>query len=964
MKGIKRNERDWAGQLISWIKEAITSGATVFQDVTNDTGVRLANGRTKFPDILLFTDRISGIIFNGWELKFPDTPVDDPGMLNNALEKARDLGSSSFVTWNGAEAVLWGIDTSDYSLQSLNKIKVYHKEPQITHRADLADPALYMANEGALRRRCLEILHDLDILYLNGELKPAIDISGTVIDAIGAAAAVIIPQFRQAIDAAKANSAAFRREFNLWKIYESSTLNILSSSSRRKEHVCPELVLAKFTFYNLVGRLIFYLTLSENLSGELGPVKLAEGDVKGQLDNYFAEAKAIDYQAIFKPYFTDPLPYSPLTEQALASLIKLLTSFDFRVLPPAVTGNILANLVPPSEKQKFGQYFTPEPLATLVAASAVRTCHDTLLDPTSGTGTFLNAFYDLLGHFGCTTHTDKLSHIWGNDVSHFPAILSVINLYRHAPAQTDNFPRVLREDFFSLSPGSPCRFPDPRNHRAHINEPVPLFDGIASNFPFIQQEEIPSKQLSSLLQASLGATQPSLTAKGKFCINARSDYFTYCIYHTLKFLKPGGRLAAVTSNAWLGKEYGMQLKRFLLDNFHIKYIVRSEAEHWFHDSQVSTIFFVLEKGAHTGPTRFVTLHARLENLFPYERRLELIEDFYADLDNCDNPGNKSWERDLLTPALLNRKDGAVTVCTVPRASLQQDVAQNGNWSKFFFSPDLFAPFKACFTSYYPLVANVFRGERTGWNDMFVIDSKEASTTNINPAFLHPYIKSSSELNGVSFGNAFNHYLFVCTIPFQSLDKGTQGWITKFQDRPNTNGSKTVPQACASHRPYWYSLDPKKADIVTSINPNERWFFTYSSTPFATDQRLIAIQVQPGYDKELIAALLNSAVTYLALEMRGTPRNLGALDLNATYLKQLHTWDPSLLSADDVKSIKNAFIPLSLRPALPVAQELARQDRRNFDITVLRAYGLNASLLTGIYELLTFCVNNRVAMHKR
>ena len=116
--GIRRNERDWAGQLISWIKDAIAQGTTVFQDATNDTGVKLESGRTKFPDILLFTDKISGIVFNGWELKFPDTPVDDPEMLDNALEKAKTLKSESFVTWNGADAVIWRIDTSSYERHS------------------------------------------------------------------------------------------------------------------------------------------------------------------------------------------------------------------------------------------------------------------------------------------------------------------------------------------------------------------------------------------------------------------------------------------------------------------------------------------------------------------------------------------------------------------------------------------------------------------------------------------------------------------------------------------------------------------------------------------------------------------------------------------------------------------------------------------------------------------------------
>ncbi len=106
---MKRNERDWAGQLISWIQKAISEGRTIFEDATNDTGIKLQSGRTKFPDVLLFTDKTSGIIFNGWELKFPDTKVDDKEMLENALEKAERLKSDSFVTWNGAEAKIWKI---------------------------------------------------------------------------------------------------------------------------------------------------------------------------------------------------------------------------------------------------------------------------------------------------------------------------------------------------------------------------------------------------------------------------------------------------------------------------------------------------------------------------------------------------------------------------------------------------------------------------------------------------------------------------------------------------------------------------------------------------------------------------------------------------------------------------------------------------------------------------------------
>lgn len=236
----KLNERAWAGQLISWLQEEIREGRTIFQDATNDAGIKLASGKTKFPDVLLFTDKVSGIIFNGWELKFPDTEADDREMLLNALEKAERIKSNSFVTWNGSEAIIWRIENGTYSFDSISQLKEYPKEKSINSREDLADPTKYRRHEPALRKRLNEILHDLEQLYLNGELKQAINISGNFVHAVKVAAEIIIPQFQNEIVGLKGANAPFRKEFNQWKIYESSTLKILASSSRRPEDLIEE----------------------------------------------------------------------------------------------------------------------------------------------------------------------------------------------------------------------------------------------------------------------------------------------------------------------------------------------------------------------------------------------------------------------------------------------------------------------------------------------------------------------------------------------------------------------------------------------------------------------------------------------------------------------------------------------------------------------------------------------------
>ena len=964
---IKRNERDWAGQLISWIKSAIDRKTTIFQDATNDTGVKMKSGRTKFPDILLFIDKTSGVIFNGWELKFPDTAVDDTIMLENALEKAHKLHSDSFVTWNGAEAIIWHINDEEYTLDGLSKLKVYPKVSTINSREDLADPVKFAQHEPLLKERTEEILHDLDSLYRNGALKPALDISKNIISAVREASTIIIPQFQEAIIQEKGSNRAFRDEFNKWKIYESSTLKILESSSRKKEYVIPEQVLAKFTFYNLIGKTIFYLTLCENLSGELEPITFDENESgKDLLNSYFDKAKKIDYQAIFRPYFTDSIEYSVLVDKAIYALLEVLTTFDFKVLPTEVIGHILENLVPADEKQKFGQYFTNEVLAKLVAFPVVKTNKDVLFDPTCGTGTFLSSYYEILQALGTKEHEELLRQIWGNDVSHFPAILSVINLYKQDVVATNNFPRVMRNDFFNLEVGEKVVFPDSHDHNKHIDVPIPTFDGIASNFPFIQQEDIPNEKLSAFFREQFQSGQQAFLKDKTFKINERSDYFTYCIYNADKFLKPDGCLSAITSNAWLGKEYGFQFKKFLLDNFHIRYVVKSNAEHWFKDSQVCTIYFVLDKMQSCKPTKFITLNRKLSELFIAESKsgqIQQIENFYSDIDNCSDSHNKLWEKDNFFADLYKRKDGSLSVCLASKDCLLDSLENKTNWGQFFLSTNLFGSFENCLTQYYPSIVKVFRGERTGWNPMFVIKDRDIKSSRIDEKYLVPYVKSSSELQQIEFNDNYKFRAFVCQDEKKDIDKRTKSWIDKFVNAPNKNGSQTISEACAGHRPYWYSLNPKRAHIITAINPYERFFFTFAKEPFVIDQRLIAMQVQNGYDVELIAALLNSVITFLILEMRGTSRNLGALDLNADYLKQIRLLNPDLLNSEQCAKIKCAFAPLKRCKVKTLFEELYNENRIKFDKTIFECFGLNPIMVNDIYMLLASIVQDRILLSK-
>lgn len=964
---MRLNERAWAGQIISWIKQAIHDKTTLFQDATNDEGLKVVSGKTKFPDVLLFTNKISGIVFNGWELKFPDTPADDIEMLESALEKAERLQSNSFVTWNGTEAIIWKIKDNEYSLSSLVKLKVYPKEKYITNRNDLANRNNYNKHEAKLQNRLYEILHDLGQLYTNGELKNAINISSNIVEAVLRTAKYFVPQLKNEIKELKGDDITFRTEFNQWKIIESATLKILSTSSRRVENVEPEEVLAKFTYYKLIGKILFYLTLAENLSGKVSKLELTnERPVQKQLNDFFEQARKIDYQAVFENDFTDKITFNSTIDELLFKLLSVFNEFDFKVLPTEVIGYILENLVPPEEKQKFGQYFTPETLANLVTFSAIKSRNDVVIDPTSGTGTFLNSFYNTLKFFGNKSHQQILNQIWGNDISHFPATLSVINLYKQKVDDTANFPRVIRNDFFTLTPTQAITFPDNKDIEKINHISIPKFDAVISNFPFIRQEDIPNKILNDYFESEFAKTQTAFINRDKFEINGKSDYYTYCFYNSLKFLKNNGVLSAVTSNAWLGKNYGLQFKKFLLDNFHIKYVVKSSAEHWFKDSKVSTIFITLEKGACKEPTKFVTVNKKLEELFN-DKSLQQFEDFYTEIDNCNNPHNSNWKENSQLKNVFHKIDGIVLVSLVEHSHLLNSLTSQENWATYFVAQNPLDAFEKKLTNPFPNIYDTGRGTRTGQDKMFIISNNKKELLKIEKEFLLPILKSSRELKNISHCNKPKYNLFVCKEDEKTLKAKyphTYQHVKKYEKTTNNTGV-ALPVVLKTKKPFWYSLSPEaSANIFISINPNKRLFFSFSKTPLYLNQRLVAIRVKEK-NLEIVSALLNSIVSLLIVELNGVSRNLGALDLNADFFKtKMKMFDPGLLTEIQKKHIISKFDVLSKRQIQDYTTEYKQKDRIAFDKNILKAYGYKTDILPQLYLLLTETIRNRVEMKNR
>jgi len=106
MAKTKANEREFAGQVIHWIKEQLKEGGLPFESATNDSGL-YGVASVKFPGVLLTLDFEGLRPFCGWELKTPKTDARDKELLKGAVEKAQVIEAKYFVTWNMQTAVIW-----------------------------------------------------------------------------------------------------------------------------------------------------------------------------------------------------------------------------------------------------------------------------------------------------------------------------------------------------------------------------------------------------------------------------------------------------------------------------------------------------------------------------------------------------------------------------------------------------------------------------------------------------------------------------------------------------------------------------------------------------------------------------------------------------------------------------------------------------------------------------------------
>ena len=235
-----------------------------------------------------------------------------------------------------------------------------------------------------------------------------------------------------------------------------------------------------------------------------------------------------------------------------------------------------------------------------------------------------------------------------------------------------------------------------------------------------------------------------------------------------------------------------------------------------------------------------------------------------------------------------------------------------------------------------------RGERRGCNRMFY----PAKGHGIEDEYIEPVLKNLKK--APSFIATSQTQAFCCSKSIEELETlnhtGTLNWIRSFENQMDKTNKKLLPIALRKPNMFWYEMSTKNmADFVVNINFDKSLFIAMLDKRSFFDQRMIGFSIKEQYKDEnkiFLLALLNNILSMFFIESFGFGRGLGALDLRETkFKKAFKVLNPELLSDAQKKEIIEAFQPIFNRDRLPLEKELEQKDRIDFELTLLRIYGL-------------------------
>lgn len=895
MAKVTYNERSWAIDVISSIEVFLANKSWHFKGASGESTIS-NNKKSLFPDVLLFKDLTKDIIVQGWELKMPDTQINDAELINNAIKKAKILKRDSFILWNVRSAVLYIRNGDTFEIhKSWNDINI-NSRLEVKPKEQLWKDLLF------------EILADLNSFFESGEIS---EVTSQEILSIDEVIDVVLENTNNTAETLKINARTTRQldaEINLWW---SSSSNEYGFTSSQTEHKLPTLSMVVLTDW--VFKIIFAHILKKhfNEAKEIENIERSTSIIEA-MEILTSISEKCNFWNIFSPnlgqQFISETAWNQLTELNL-----FLSTINIDAIEIEILHQLLQNTVATAKRKVAGQFSTPKKLADLLTRLTIDDKTKIVIDPCCGTGTIIKQAYALKEEYEINSD-DILNSIWASDKHSFPVQLSTLSMAK--PSNIGRIINIFGSDVIELKEGEIIKFRNPNNGEI-IEKEFPKMDYVVSNLPFIKNKEMKvlNPNITEINNWIREEADTTVTLSGK------SDIFAYIPFYLHQFLSESGKVGLVLSNAWLGTDYGEIFLELFQKFFKIEYVVISGKGKWFDNADVVTTILVASK---KDPKTPITETSEI-SFCTLKEELEEINDIKTLSDNI----------------FVNTESENLTINRYSLAQISSFEDFGIPWSGYFSNLNWVANVTDSFIN----TSDVFhftRGERRGWNPMFY----PASGHNIEQEYIKPILKhlrDTTNLECVSNAEAF-----CCSRSIEELqDLGHNGaiaWINSFENQRNET-NRPLPEVLAKPNMYWYEMSTENmADFVANVNYDRSLFIAKFENHSFIDQRMIGFSVKEEYREEnkiLYLALLNSTVSLFLIESFGFGRGLGALDLRATkFERDFKILNPNILTVAQKMQIVELFRPIMQRNKLPLLQELESADRITFENSLMEIYGIS------------------------
>jgi hypothetical protein len=897
MAKVTYNERSWAIDVISEIGLHLANKGWCFKSAGGESTISSENS-SLFPDVLIFKDQTRNIILQGWELKMPDTPINDAELIRNAIRKAKILQRDSFLLWNVKSAILYSKQGDSFLiLKAWNDVDINNRR-EVKPKETLWKSLLHT------------ILSDLNGYFESGVISDEVSTEILAVDAI---IDVILENISPTAENIRTNfrrNSRLEAEINSWWLSSASEYGYNPTTAQDASNKLP--TLSKVILTDWVFKIIFANVLKRHFN----EAKVIES-IKNETSINQAKGIIISISdhCNFWNIFSDNLAIEFVSTSAWKQIVQLnqfLSSINITGIEIEILHNLLQSSIVSAKRKVAGQFGTPKKLADLLVRLTIEDKEGIVIDPCCGTGTIINQAYLLKEEYEFN-QGEIINSIWASDKHSFPIQLSTLTLAK--PNNIGNVLNIFREDVIQLKTGQNVTFKDPNNGN-DIVKLFPAIDYVVSNLPFIRSKEIKVlnpyiTEINNFIQEEADTTKS---------LSGKSDIFAYIPFYLHQLLSENGKIGLILSNAWLGTDYGEIFLELIQKFYNIETVVISGKGKWFDNADIVTTFLIAKKRTpdtlidQNGTISFCTLK---ENINEIPDIKQLSENILLETDNEFVAIQNYSVKEILYFETI----GVPWCGYFANLNWLKEVSEKLiNCNQFF---------------------NFTRGERRGWNALFY----PATGHKIEAEYIRPVLKNLRRTAGLYC--LADAEAFCCSRSIDELEQlnhlGALQWVKSFEYQNNETGVP-LTQSLRKANMFWYEMKTTNmADFVANVNYDKSLFIATFANRSFIDQRMIGLSLKEDYQNEnriLLLALLNSVLSMFFIESFGFGRGLGALDLRATkFERDFKLLNFELLSDEQKQSIIDAFQSIANRNRLPLEQEVEQADRMNFERVLFEAFDI-------------------------